>query len=88
MKKRILEIVNKKIRKSERNLEKYREIHDVLSDSRDEVILKLGSTIINSKSAFKMILSRSRCFKDIEFRHISGDDYIVIIKFKYMDRDN
>jgi len=57
MKKRILEIINKKIRKFEGKIKKYREIQDVLSGVCDEVILKLSSTIINSKSTFKMILS-------------------------------
>ena len=57
MKKQILEIINKKIRKFEGKIKKYREIQDVLSGACDEVILKLSSTIINSKSTFKMILS-------------------------------
>jgi len=53
MKKRILEIVYKKIRKFEGKIEKYREIQDVLSGACDEVISKLNSTTINLKSAFK-----------------------------------
>ncbi len=57
MKKWILEIINKKIRKFEGKIKKYGKIQDVLCGKCYEVISKLSSITINSKSTFKMILS-------------------------------